>query len=139
MIDLFKIFSLSSEFKHIKVRAEEKMELEKLLGLVPITIKESIDEPSAKVNVLLQAYISRANLDGFNLMSDMSFVSQSALRLMRAIFEVAMASKWARLTKLTLAYSKMIERRMWNVKTPLRQFNDGKIDHSFEDDRLKPL
>lgn len=38
---------------------EEKLELLKLLERVPIPIKESIEEPSAKVNVLLQAYISQ--------------------------------------------------------------------------------
>ena len=53
-IDLFRIFSLSSEFKQIHVREEEKLELQKLAESVPIPIKESLDEPSAKVNVLLQ-------------------------------------------------------------------------------------
>lgn len=53
-IDLFRIFSLSSEFKHVHVREEEKLELQKLAEHVPIPIKESLDESSAKVNVLLQ-------------------------------------------------------------------------------------
>jgi pre-mRNA-splicing helicase BRR2 len=57
---------------------------------VPIPIKESIEEPSAKVNVLLQAYISQLKLEGFALMSDMVYVTQSAARLMRAIFEIGM-------------------------------------------------
>ena len=38
---------------------------------VPIPVKETIEEPSAKVNVLLQAYISRLKLDGFALLADM--------------------------------------------------------------------
>ena len=37
------------------VREEEKMELAKLLERVPIPVKESLDEPIAKINVLLQA------------------------------------------------------------------------------------
>lgn len=53
-IDLFRIFSMSSEFKHIMVREEEKIELQKLAEHVPIPIKESLEESSAKVNVLLQ-------------------------------------------------------------------------------------
>lgn len=57
-IEIFRLFSLSSEFKFITVREEEKQEMEKLLERVPIPIKESIEEPSAKVNVLLQAYVS---------------------------------------------------------------------------------
>lgn len=52
--DLFRIFSMSSEFKHIHVREEEKLELQKLAEQAPIPIKESLDEPSAKTNVLLQ-------------------------------------------------------------------------------------
>ena len=44
----------SSEFKQINVREEEKMELAKLAERVPIPIKESLEEPSAKANVLLQ-------------------------------------------------------------------------------------
>eukprot|EP00105_Crassostrea_gigas_P000987 XP_011412986.1 PREDICTED: U5 small nuclear ribonucleoprotein 200 kDa helicase [Crassostrea gigas] len=46
-IELFRVFSLSSEFKHLTVREEEKLELLKLLERVPIPIKESIEEPSA--------------------------------------------------------------------------------------------
>ena len=47
-----------------------------------------MEEPSAKVNVLLQAYISQLKLEGFALMADMLHVTQSAERLMRAIFEI---------------------------------------------------
>jgi pre-mRNA-splicing helicase BRR2 len=64
---------------------------------VPIPVKESVDEPAAKINVLLQAYISQLKLDGaivfccttisvfthllgFALVADMVFVQQSAGR-----------------------------------------------------------
>lgn len=63
-IELFRVFSLSGEFRNIAVREEEKLELQKLMERVPIPIKESIEEPSAKVNVLLQAYISQLKLEG---------------------------------------------------------------------------
>ena len=36
------------------VRDEEKLELAKLVERVPIPVKESLDEPTAKINVLLQ-------------------------------------------------------------------------------------
>lgn len=36
------------------VREEEKLELAKLVERVPIPVKEALDEPTAKVNVLLQ-------------------------------------------------------------------------------------
>ncbi len=62
-IDILRLFGLSSEFKYIYVKEEEKLELAKLLNRVPIPIKENFDEPVAKVNVLLQAYISRMRLE----------------------------------------------------------------------------
>lgn len=43
-------------------------------------MKESVDEPAAKINVLLQAYISGLKLDGFVLVADMVYVTQSAGR-----------------------------------------------------------
>ena len=64
-IDLFHILSLSSGFRHIIVREDEKIELQKLLERIPVPVKENIDEPSAKINVLLQAYISQLKLDSF--------------------------------------------------------------------------
>jgi len=39
------------------------MELSKLLERVPIPVKEGVEEPAAKINVLLQAYISQLKLD----------------------------------------------------------------------------
>ncbi|MBN3296912.1 U520 helicase, partial [Amia calva] len=101
-IELFRVFSLSSEFRNITVREEEKLELQKLLERVPIPVKESIEEPSAKINVLLQAYISQLKLEGFALMADMVFVPQ--------------------LTDKTVNLCKMIDKRMWQSMSPLRQF-----------------
>ncbi|KAL6051437.1 U5 small nuclear ribonucleoprotein helicase [Balamuthia mandrillaris] len=122
-IELFRLFSLSEEFKYINVREEEKLELEKLLTRVPIPIKESIEDPAAKVNVLLQAYISNLRLEGFALVSDMVYVTQSAGRLMRALFEIVLKRGWANLAERCLAVCKMVDRRMWASQSPLRQFH----------------
>lgn len=122
-IEIFRLFSLSGEFKNIFVREEEKLELMRLVTRVPIPVKEGIDEPSAKVNVLLQAYISRLKLDGFALVADMTYIQQSACRLMRALFEVALKRGWASLAEKTLCICKMIERRTWLSQSPLRQFS----------------
>ncbi|KAH7137213.1 Sec63 Brl domain-containing protein [Dactylonectria estremocensis] len=121
-IELFRVFSLSAEFKYIPVRQDEKLELAKLLGRVPIPVKESIEEPHAKINVLLQAYISRLKLDGLALMADMVYVTQSAGRILRAIFEIAMKKGWASVAKTALDLCKMAEKRMWPTMSPLRQF-----------------
>eukprot|EP00808_Paulinella_micropora_P006106 g54769.t1 len=121
-IELFRVFSLSSEFKHMTVREEEKMELAKLLDKVPIPVKESIEEPSAKVNVLLQAYISKLTLEGFALLSDMVYITQSAGRLMRALFQMTLKRGWAGVAAKCLELSKMVTHRMWGAQSPLRQF-----------------
>ncbi|MCE0481733.1 hypothetical protein HAX54_039728 [Datura stramonium] len=68
---------ISVRFKYA-VRQDEKMELLKLLDRVPIPVKENLEEPSAKINVLLQAYISQLKLEGLSLSSDMVYVTQSA-------------------------------------------------------------
>lgn len=121
-IELLRVFSKSDEFKYVSVRQEEKLELLKMLERVPIPIKESIEEPSAKINVLLQAYISQLRLDGFALVSDMVYVSQSAGRLLRALFEITLCRGWALLAERTLALCKMVDKRVWQSMSPLRQF-----------------
>ena len=68
-IELFRVFSLSSEFRHITIREEEKLELNKLMERVPIPIKESVEEPTAKINILLQAHISQLKLVSQNFSS----------------------------------------------------------------------
>ena len=121
-IEMFRIFALSDEFKYIPVRQDEKLELAKLLGRVPIPVKESIEEPQAKINVLLQAYISRLKLEGLALMADLVYVTQSAGRILRAMFEICLKKGWSSVAKTALDLCKMAEKRMWPTMTPLRQF-----------------
>ena len=121
-VELFRVFALSEEFKYIPVRQDEKLELAKLLGRVPIPVKESVEESQAKINVLLQAYISRLKLEGLALMADMVYVTQSAGRILRAMFEISLKKGWSSVTKTMLDLCKMAEKRMWPTMTPLRQF-----------------
>jgi pre-mRNA-splicing helicase BRR2 len=121
-VELFRVFSLSEEFKYIPVRQDEKLELAKLLGRVPVPVKEGIEEPHAKINVLLQAYISRLKLEGLALMADLVYVTQSAGRILRAIFEICLKKGWSSVAKVALNLCKMAEKRMWPTMTPLRQF-----------------
>ncbi|RPB19872.1 Sec63-domain-containing protein [Terfezia boudieri ATCC MYA-4762] len=121
-IELFRVFALSEEFKYIPVRHEEKVELAQLLGRVPIPVKEGVEEPQSKINVLLQAYISRLKLGGLALVADMVYVTQSAGRILRAIFEICLKRGWASVAKTTLDICKMVEKRMWLTMSPLRQF-----------------
>ncbi|KIM35850.1 hypothetical protein M413DRAFT_449581 [Hebeloma cylindrosporum] len=128
MIELFRVFALSNEFKLLPVRQEEKLELAKLLERVPIPVKESVEEPAAKIHVLLQAYISQLKLDGFVLVADMVFVQQSAGRILRAMFEICLNRGWAVPAKAALDLCKMAEKRMWGSMTPLRQFKGVPTD-----------
>ncbi|KAF8056607.1 DNA polymerase theta/eta [Lyophyllum atratum] len=121
-LELLRVFALSNEFKLLPVRQEEKLELAKLLERVPIPVKEGVEEPAAKINVLLQAYISQLKLEGFVLLADMVFVQQSAGRIIRAMFEICLKRGWAVPAKSALDLCKMIEKRMWGSMTPLRQF-----------------
>lgn len=74
------------------------------------------------MHVNVQAYISQLKLDGFALQSDMVFISQSAGRLMRALYEIVLWRGWAQLAHKCLALTIMVERRMWGSMCPLRQF-----------------
>ncbi|ODQ78795.1 hypothetical protein BABINDRAFT_167978 [Babjeviella inositovora NRRL Y-12698] len=123
-MELLRIFSSSVEFKFIPLRQEEKLEVTKLLERCPIPVKESSADPLAKVNVLLQAYISRLKLEGFALMADMIYITQSAGRILRALYEICLRKGWAALTKTVLNLCKMVEKRMWLTNSPLRQFPD---------------
>nr|POF13041.1 dexh-box atp-dependent rna helicase dexh13 [Quercus suber] len=127
-IELFRVFALSDEFKYIPVRQDEKLELAKLLQRVPIPVKETIDEPHCKINVLLQAYVSRLKLEGLALMADLVYVTQSAGRILRAMFEIALKKGWAGVAKDALNLCKMAEKRMWPTMSPMRQFPECSVD-----------
>ena len=127
-IDLFRVFALSDEFKFIPVREEEKLELSKMIERVPVPIKENVEEPTAKINVLLQAYISQLKLEGFALVADMVYVTQSAGRILRAIFEMCLKRGWAQLTLKALDVCKMVDKQMWLSMNPLRQIKGFPVE-----------
>lgn len=122
IIDMFRIFSLSDEFKYISIRQEDKIELQELYNKCPIPIKDNITHPTTKVNILLQAYISQLKFDGFALNADMVFIQQNAGRLIRAMFELCLRMKWSQPSKVLLSLAKSITWKMWSTNTPLRQF-----------------
>mmetsp|Transcript_42616 Transcript_42616/g.30763 ORF Transcript_42616/g.30763 Transcript_42616/m.30763 type:complete len:157 (+) Transcript_42616:808-1278(+) len=123
IIDVFRLFSLSKEFEFIPIRENEKLELQKFIDKVPIPVKGSMDETATKINILLQCYISRFRLEGYDLNSDMVYVTQSASRIMRSLFEICIKRGWAQLSEVMLNLCKMVEKRMWSSMTPLRQFS----------------
>lgn len=50
----------------------------------------------------------------------MVYVTQSASRILRALFEMALKKGWATLAENLLTACKMVERRQWYSMTPLR-------------------
>ena len=63
-------------------------------------------------------------MDDFALISDQAYVAQNAGRIIRALFEIALSKKWAKVSRVLAGLSKVIEKRMWpDVDHPLRQSN----------------
>lgn len=123
-IDVLRVFASSEEFKYVPVRQEEKLEIAKLAEKCPIAIKEAPNEPLAKINVLIQAYIAHLLLEGFALMADMIYITQSAGRLLRAIHEICLKKMWASASLVTLELCKTVEKRTWNTSSPFRQYGN---------------
>ena len=52
----------------------------------------------------------------------MVYITQSAGRILRALFEMCLKYGWSNVAKMALNMCKMVERRMWLTNTPIRQF-----------------
>ena len=126
--DVFRIFSMSDEFRYISVRLEERKELKSLLDKAPTPIREGIDDQLCKPNILLQSFISRLNFEGFALNADMIFITQNAGRLAKAMYEICLRKGYAVPTKVLLNLGKSINRRMWVTNSPLRQFKNCPVE-----------
>lgn len=123
--DVLSIISSCNEFDGIKVRDEEIVDLERLIrnGFCPCKMKIGPESVHGKINILLQAYISRASLEDFGLISDTTYIAQNSPRIMRAMFEIALSHQWAPVTIVILSLAKSIERRVWSFEHPLTQFS----------------
>ncbi|GAA5891840.1 hypothetical protein JCM5296_003246 [Sporobolomyces johnsonii] len=122
--DILALIASSVEFAQIQVRENEVEELKKLIETAcPCQVKGGTESSAGKVNVLLQAYISRSYIEDFALVSDMGYVSQNAGRIVRALLEIAMSKRWGPVTVVLLSMSKAIEKRMWSFSHPLAQFD----------------
>ncbi|XP_049753918.1 activating signal cointegrator 1 complex subunit 3 isoform X2 [Elephas maximus indicus] len=122
--DIFAIVSKAEEFDQIKVRDEEIEELDALLNnFCVLSAPGGVENSYGKINILLQTYISRGELDSFSLISDSAYVAQNAGRIFRALFEIALRKRWPAMTYRLLNLSKVIDKRLWCWASPLRQFS----------------
>uniref|UniRef100_A0A7N9CSH8 Activating signal cointegrator 1 complex subunit 3 n=1 Tax=Macaca fascicularis TaxID=9541 RepID=A0A7N9CSH8_MACFA len=122
--DIFAIVSKAEEFDQIKVREEEIEELDALLSnFCELSTPGGVENSYGKINILLQTYISRGEMDSFSLISDSAYVAQNAARIVRALFEIALRKRWPAMTYRLLNLSKVIDKRLWGWASPLRQFS----------------
>lgn len=132
------VLTYSHEFQNIKVRDEETESLLKMSKkFCPVKIREKVDTEKGKVNVLLQTFISNGFIDSGTLVSDSHYISQSAGRISRALFEMALRSKKSALASHLLQFTKMFDRRIWHFQHPLRQFSALKVEHCQRLEELK--
>ncbi|XP_017269735.1 activating signal cointegrator 1 complex subunit 3 isoform X2 [Kryptolebias marmoratus] len=121
--DILSIVSKAEEFEQLKVRDEELEELDQLLcNYCELPAAGGVENGYGKVNVLLQTYIGRGEVDSFSLISDLSYVAQNAARIVRALFEIALRKRWPAMTYRLLTLCKVIDKRLWGFAHPLRQF-----------------
>jgi len=136
---LFNVVAQSAEFSNIILREDEQQELKNCESgdFCPLSVKGS-DNQHGKVNILLQSYISQVQFDSFSLISDMSYISQNAGRIFRALFEISRSQAWVSLSHKLLNIAKMIDKRMWSNEHPLKQFDNLKpqIIEKLQDKRL---
>lgn len=122
--DILKMISMSGEFDNVQSRDSEEKELTHLRKeVIPCDVDGGIDTPQAKTNILLQAYISKAQPEDFALSNDMNYVAQQSGRICRAIFMLALNRRWGHQCLVLLTLAKSIEKRIWPFQHPLHQFD----------------
>ncbi len=118
------VLCAAKEFEEVKVRPEELDEIDGLrLSACPLDVGAAVEESAGKANVLLQAYVSHARVNGFTVISDTNYVAQNAGRVGRALFEVCLRKGWCSVAAVFLKICKALDRRMWWYQCPLRQFD----------------
>lgn len=85
----------------------------------------------------MQAYISRAPLTDFGLISDCGYIAQNAPRIVRALLEICIKRRWGPAASSALALCRAFERKLWSFEHPLAQFNSGSF--SRHTDARSPL
>jgi activating signal cointegrator complex subunit 3 len=114
-------------------------ELDQLHEACVLPVMGGIENSTGKVNCLIQMYVSRERVDGFSLISDMSYVAQNVVRIARALFEMTMKRGWPIMSGRLLNICKSLEKRLWHFQSPMRQFEGAltyDILQKIEDNKL---
>jgi activating signal cointegrator complex subunit 3 len=137
--DLFRIICSANEFKNMKVRQEELDELQKIAGTCPLELagaglddagKGLITSATDKAFIMMQAYISRAKVNSFTLISDVNYISANGGRIARALFEMCIKDGDAASATKLLRIAKSVDNRIWFFHSPLRHFEGEMRDNA---------
>jgi activating signal cointegrator complex subunit 3 len=132
--DLFRVVCSAEEFRNMKLRPDEMDELHGLSKSdcpfrIPGAGKDDnnialVTGSVDKAFILMQAYISKARIRNFTLISDTNYIASNAGRVTRALFEICLRSHYAGAALKLLRIATSVEKQLWWFKTPLRQFGD---------------
>lgn len=139
---VLRVIASATEFQNMKVRQEELDELAELLASsCPLKLDGAgmddaghglITGPEDKAFVLIQAYIGRAKIKSFTLISDMNYVASNAGRVARALFEMCLnKSDLAGPALKLLRFAKSVDNQIWWFQTPLRHFYEDLKEANF--------
>uniref|UniRef100_A0A182M3Z2 Activating signal cointegrator 1 complex subunit 3 n=1 Tax=Anopheles culicifacies TaxID=139723 RepID=A0A182M3Z2_9DIPT len=127
--DILQMMSNAHEFQQLKVRDDEMDELDDLTQVCcEVPVRGGSENIHGKVNILMQTYLSKGMVRSFSLMSDMSYITQNAVRIARALFTMVLRANNPILAGRMLNVSKMFEKQMWESQTPMYQFNILPLD-----------
>ncbi|XP_052868650.1 activating signal cointegrator 1 complex subunit 3 [Anopheles cruzii] len=127
--EILEMMSHAHEFQQLKVRDDEMDELDELTHICcEVSVRGGSENIHGKVNILMQTYLSKGFVRSFSLMSDMTYITQNAARIARALFTIVLRANNPILAGRMLNVSKMFEKQMWESMTPLFQFGILPID-----------
>lgn len=138
----------------LQVRQEELEDLDYLMDTYcEVNVPGGPENVWGKVNILMQTYLSRGYIKSLSLASDMEYItqvflyssitgrklilfliSQSAARIARSLFDIAVHQNKAILAGRCLLVAQMFEQQIWPFQSALRQFKylEGPIIQNIE-------
>lgn len=123
--NIINMMCLATEYKQVQVRQEELDHLDDLAkDFACFALPGGPENTEVKVNILMQTYLSRGYIKHLSLASDMEYITQSAARIARALFNIALHKNLAVLAGRCLMVAQMFEQRMWPFEHPLKQYPD---------------